>query len=794
MPLNKLKILLVEDSPHDAELTILALEASGIEIDSTLVPNHIEAERELSEGEFDVVLCDYLLPGSSGEDVLHIAKKASPGTPFIFLSGIFGEQQAVEMIRLGAVDYVLKQNLKMLPKAVRRAVSEVRERKSRLKAEAALQDIEVRARLAIEAAMMGVWELDIPTGKILWDERCKAMYELPPTSEVDLDYFMSRCHKDDLPLVQKKVQQALSSPQNYQVEFRIYLSGDRERWIFSNGRSIFENDKCTRFTGVIQDISERKLATNQLVERNEELGLRVQQRTRERDRTWELSRELLAVLRFDMTPVAFNPAWSSALGWSDNQINEIRLWELVHPDDLDATVRETENIARGIIATRFINRMRHISGSYRWLSWTIVPDNGLMYAAVRDITEERAVVDQLAATNQRLRDQIKERERVEAALHQLQRLEVVGQLTAGVAHDFNNLLTVILTSTTFAIRDIEKGTMAKTINRLTNVMQAGERGAKLTAQLLSFSRRQRLVPVIINLNDVIRGMASLITKALGPNITIRYELSSDLSNALGDPTQTEMIILNLAINARDAMPSGGNITLSTSNSLVQAPPSLPEDPEPGTYSVLSISDTGSGMSANSLKKAFEPFFTTKEVGKGSGLGLAQVFGFAKQSGGGVNIESKLDVGTVVRVYLPSVEEPTLIYETTEEPTSNTANRETTVLLVDDDSSVRDVTLQMLEALGYNVIIACDGIEALEKINQSIDIVLTDFAMPNMTGAELAVKVRLTHPLMPIVFVTGYADTDALGLEATSVIQKPFDERTLQKRIIQALKINKTAKR
>lgn len=794
MPLNKLKILLVEDSPHDAELTILALEASGIEIDSTLVPNHIEAERELSEGEFDVVLCDYLLPGSSGEDVLHIAKKASPGTPFIFLSGIFGEQQAVEMIRLGAVDYVLKQNLKMLPKAVRRAVSEVRERKNRLKAEAALQDIEVRARLAIEAAMMGVWELDIPTGKILWDERCKAMYELPPTSEVDLDYFMSRCHKDDLPLVQKKVQQALSSPQNYQVEFRIYLSGDRERWIFSNGRSIFENDKCTRFTGVIQDISERKLATNQLVERNEELGLRVQQRTRERDRTWELSRELLAVLRFDMTPVAFNPAWSSALGWSDNQINEIRLWELVHPDDLDATVRETENIARGIIATRFINRMRHISGSYRWLSWTIVPDNGLMYAAVRDITEERAVVDQLAATNQRLRDQIKERERVEAALHQLQRLEVVGQLTAGVAHDFNNLLTVILTSTTFAIRDIEKGTMAKTINRLTNVMQAGERGAKLTAQLLSFSRRQRLVPVIINLNDVIRGMASLITKALGPNITIRYELSSDLSNALGDPTQTEMIILNLAINARDAMPSGGNITLSTSNSLVQAPPSLPEDPEPGTYSVLSISDTGSGMSANSLKKAFEPFFTTKEVGKGSGLGLAQVFGFAKQSGGGVNIESKLDVGTVVRVYLPSVEEPTLIYETTVEPTSNTANRETTVLLVDDDSSVRDVTLQMLEALGYNVIIACDGIEALEKINQSIDIILTDFAMPNMTGAELAVKVRLTHPLMPIVFVTGYADTDALGLEATSVIQKPFDERTLQKRIIQALKIKKTAKR
>lgn len=787
MPLNKLKILLVEDSPHDVELTVLALEASGFKVDATLVHNHREAERELRASVFDVILCDYILPSSSGAEVLGIARELSPETPFIFLSGIFGEQQAVEMIRMGAVDYVLKQNIKILPKAVKRAVLEVQERRQRLKAEAALQEVEVRARLAIEAAMMGVWELDLISGRLLWDERCKALYELPPTSDIDLDYFFSRCHPDDRPTVELNVHNAITLQQNYQVEYRILLDGNRERWIFASGRSVFENGVCVRFTGIVQDISERKRATNELVERNEELGQRVVQRTLERDRIWDLSRELLAVLRFDMTPIAINPAWRSALGWSDKQINEMRLWELVHPDDLDATVKETENIARGIISTRFVNRLRHISGAYRWMSWTIVPENGLMYAAVRDITDERAVVEELAAANQRLRDQIRERERVESALQQLQRLEVVGQLTAGVAHDFNNLLTVILTSTTFAIRDIQKGTTAKTISRLTNIQEAGERGAKLTAQLLSFSRRQRLVPIVINLNDVLRDMGSLIARALGAKSSIQYDLSPDLRNAMGDPTQTEMIVLNLAINARDAMPNGGTIIFSTSNLMVETPPLRPEDPDIGAYSVLTISDTGSGMSAEALSKAFEPFFTTKDVGKGSGLGLAQVFGFAKQSGGGVNIKSEVGVGTSVKVYLPSVDASTEKPDNVAPPlSSTTSSAGKKVLLVDDDPAVRAVTLQMLESLGYAVIEACDGIQALEKIDHTIDIVVTDFAMPGMTGSELASAIQTKRPQIPIVFVTGYADIDVLGLETACVIQKPFDEATLQDRINAAL--------
>ncbi|SQF98087.1 PAS/PAC sensor hybrid histidine kinase [Paucimonas lemoignei] len=787
MPFSQLKILLIEDSPHDAELTLLALEASGIEVDSTLVHNHQGAAKALSEQVFDAVLCDFLLPGSSGADVLKIARELAPETPFIFLSGIFGEQQAVEMMRLGAVDYVLKQNLKMLPKAVKRAVSEVRERVKRRAAETALQEVEVRARLAIEAAMMGVWEFQPTLGRMLWDERCNALYEILPNSQVDLAFLLARCHPDDRPLLESRIHEALTREGDYQIEYRALMPDGRSRWLFSNGRSVFEKGRCVRFTGVMQDITERKQATRELVELNEALGARIELRTRERDRTWELSRELLAVLRLDMTPISFNPAWEATLGWSNEQISQMRLWELIHPADVAMTVHEMESIARGNISTRFVNRMKHRSGDYRWLSWTIVPEGDLMYAAVRDITEERAVIDELAAANQRLRAQITERERIEADLQQMQRLEVVGQLTAGVAHDFNNLLTVILTSTTFAIRDIERGTLDKTVNRLQNVKDAGERGAKLTAQLLSFSRRQRLQPTAISLNDTVRNMGTLLARALGGSIWINTDLAPDLWYAMGDPTQTEMIILNLAINARDAMEMGGSLCFSTFNAEITRPAIRPEDPEPGKYAVLAISDSGSGMSPETLLRAFEPFYTTKDVGKGSGLGLAQVFGFAKQSGGGVMIESELGVGTKVMVYLPSVGKPQdMPDEEVAAPPLVRPSGSRTILLVDDDPAVRSVTLQMLQSLGYAVRQAGSGLQAMEMLDSGIDLVLTDFAMPGMTGGELASLVHQQYPDMPVLFVTGYADIDVLGLEGSSVVQKPFNEGDLISKLHKAL--------
>ncbi|SEI51432.1 hybrid sensor histidine kinase/response regulator [Pseudomonas sp. NFR16] len=791
MPLSLLKLLLVEDSSHDAELTLLTLENSGLKIDATLVYNHQDVERELSASRFDLILSDYLLPGSSGADVLNCALRLAPQTPFIFLSGIFGEQHAVEMMRMGAIDYVLKQNLKMLPKAVMRAVSEVHEREKRLHAEQTLQDAEVRAHLAIEAADMGVWTYDPRTDTLLWDERCKALYGVAADAQVSMAFMFSRCHPDDRDLLQSRVKSALEADTGFQIEHRLLTDDDSERWVFSNGRSLFEDGKCVRFTGVMQDISERKQATQALHQLNEILGERVVQRTRERDRTWELSRELLGVLRFDLTPIALNPAWEATLGWARGDLNERPLGALIHPDDLDATLHETASVAKGNVSTRFVNRMRHADGGYRWLSWTIVPDEGLMYAAVRDITSERAVVDELAATNKRLRDQIRERERVEAALQQMQRLEVVGQLTAGVAHDFNNLLTVILTSANFLSRDLEKGVFTKSPQRLQNIREAGERGAKLTSQLLSFSRRQRLEPVALNLNDTIAGMRELLGRALGGSVWVETQLADDLWSALVDPTQTEMIILNLAINARDAMAQGGQLRLSTWNEMVYRLPQRPEDPDPGAYVVLSVSDSGCGMSEEVLAKAFEPFFTTKAVGKGSGLGLAQVFGFAKQSGGGVSIDTAENAGTTIRVYLPSVaRSATPVVSVSDMPgDANADDLHRTILLVDDDPDVRSVTSMMLGSLGYSVVEAESGDDALKKIDTGIELVLTDFAMPNMTGAELAEIIKRNYPELPVMFITGFADIDILDVDQQLIVQKPYKEEELARKLANVLMKN-----
>jgi PAS domain S-box-containing protein len=635
---------------------------------------------------------------------------------------------------------------------------------------------------------MGIWTYDPATDTLLWDERCKNLYGLTADDQVSMDFMFSRCHPDDRELLESKVRAALTADTGFQIEHRLHAVGDGERWVFSNGRSLFEDGKCVRFTGVMQDISERKQATQALQQLNEILGERVVQRTRERDRTWELSRELLGVLRFDMTPIALNPAWEATLGWTRAQFNEQSLCELIHPDDLDATLRETASVAGGNVTTRFVNRLRHAEGGFRWLSWTIVPDEGLMYAAVRDITSERAVVDELAATNKRLRDQIRERERVEAALQQMQRLEVVGQLTAGVAHDFNNLLTVILTSANFLTRDLEKGVFTKSPQRLQNIREAGERGAKLTSQLLSFSRRQRLEPVALNLNDTIGGMRELLGRALGGSVWVETQLAEDLWNALVDPTQTEMIILNLAINGRDAMAQGGQLRLSTWNEMVYRLPQRPEDPDPGAYVVLSVSDTGCGMSAAVLAKAFEPFFTTKAVGKGSGLGLAQVFGFAKQSGGGVSIDTAENAGTTINVYLPSIAQTaTPVISLSDMPGNADADDlHRTILLVDDDPDVRSVTSMMLSSLGYSVVEAESGDEALKKIDSAIDLVLTDFAMPNMTGAELAEIVKREHPELPIMFITGFADIDILDVDQQLIVQKPYKEEELARKLANVL--------
>jgi signal transduction histidine kinase/CheY-like chemotaxis protein len=396
---------------------------------------------------------------------------------------------------------------------------------------------------------------------------------------------------------------------------------------------------------------------------------------------------------------------------------------------------------------------------------------------------------ELAAANRQLLTQIEERERVESTLRQLQRLEAVGQLTSGVAHDFNNLLTVVLGNVAFLEKGLAKaGIDGKLTQRLGYMRAAAERGARLTDQLLSFSRRQRLVPKVIDLNEAVAGMRDLLQSTMGGSIRIETELGDDLWPALVDLTQLELAVLNLSINARDAMEMGGRLSVGTAN-VELGPAFYPEEPPAGDYVAVHVTDTGVGMSKDVRSKAFEPFFTTKEIGKGSGLGLSQVLGFAKQSGGGVRIRSDPGEGTSIEIFLPRADVRPVKTETLPARRGAMLKASARLILVDDDNAVREVTAATLRELGYTVLEAGSGGAALELLEHSVnvDLMLIDFAMPGMSGAEVARRVQTTRPSLPILFVTGYADRAALeGVSEAQIIGKPFVDNELHEKVRTAL--------
>jgi signal transduction histidine kinase/CheY-like chemotaxis protein len=396
---------------------------------------------------------------------------------------------------------------------------------------------------------------------------------------------------------------------------------------------------------------------------------------------------------------------------------------------------------------------------------------------------------ELAAANRQLLAQIEEREKVETTLRRMQRLEAVGQLTSGVAHDFKNLLTVVLGNIMFVERELEgAGIDGRLSQRLGYMRTAAERGAKLTDQLLAFSRRQRLEPKAVDLNEVLAGMNDLLQSTMGGSIGIVTKLQPGLWPAMVDPTQFELAVLNLAINARDAMEVGGTLVVETGN-VVLGPPAAPEEPPAGEYVVVRVTDNGAGMTDEVRQKVFEPFFTTKEVGKGSGLGLSQVLGFAQQSGGGVYIDSKPGEGTAVFIYLPRTdrhppeERPAVAADRAD------AHSGAAILLIDDDSAVREVTATMLRELGYHVFEAGSGGVALDLIEHEpgIDLLLVDFAMPGMSGADVARRIHAVRPFLPAVFITGYADHSALGgVGESNIIGKPFGLEELAHKVRAAL--------
>ena len=788
----RLRILLLEDSDIDAELLQSHLDKARLAYD---IDRAVDQKSFLAgiEARPDIVLADYSLPDFDGLSALEIARKQIPDTPFIFVSGVVGEEFATNALKRGAVDYVMKRNLTRLAAAVSRAVAETHERSERRLAEAALHTSEIGIRMAMTAAQLGSWRYEPRSRRLTWDARCKTLYGLRPDAEVDFDIFLRHCHADDRERMKVALDAATDPAGDGEVdqEHRTVGLDGRVRWVAVRGQAIFVNGVCTELIGVLRDITDQKRAEEEMRRANKVLEARVAQRTRERDRIWLLSKDLLAVGTFDGRLRTVNPAWTEMLGHDPKALLASSFFDLLHPDDLERGSEVIRSLQEGRVSQRFECRVKRADGGYRWISWTAVPEAGTVYAIGRDVTEEKTNTEEVASANRQLRSEIAERERVEATLRQMQRLEAVGQLTSGVAHDFNNLLTVILGNVGFVEKELKGlGIEGKTLTRLSHMRTAAQRGAKLTAQLLAFSRRQRLEPKPIDLNETVAGMRELLQSTMGGSIRIDTELKPGLWQALVDPTQIELIILNLAINARDAMEVGGSLTVETANVTLTQSPKRPEEPGPGDYVTLSVSDTGIGMTEEVLARAVEPFFTTKEVGKGSGLGLAQVYGFAKQSGGGIRIDTHVGEGTSVSVYLPRAAEQAATEEVDAGGTAIAiAEGHQKILLVDDDSAVRDVTSATLQEMGYTVVEAGSGGAALDAIDSDpdIDLLLLDYAMPGMNGGEVARQVRSKRPSLSILFVTGYADLEALtDIGEDRIVQKPFRDDELAAKVRQAI--------
>jgi PAS domain S-box-containing protein len=628
----------------------------------------------------------------------------------------------------------------------------------RREAEEKLAVKEEQLRLALEVAEIGQWDVDQSTGSMFWPPRVKGMFGISPDVPVTLNDFHYGVHPDD----REKTRTAYESASDpdvralYDVEYRTVGKEDGVvRWVAAKGRGLFDaQDTCIRVIGTAIDVTARKAAEVRLYQLNERLEHEVTERTAERNRVWEMSRDLLAIMGFDGFLKAINPAWEVTLGRDTATLLALSFREQVHPEDHGAVGAVMERLLRGETVERFEDRIAHADGSWRWISWTLVPEGDVFYAVGRDVTPDKEAADELKYAQE--------------ALRQSQKMEAMGQLTGGVAHDFNNLLTPIV-----GVLDLlkRKGLGGEREHRLIEgAIQSAERARTLVQRLLAFARRQPLQPTAVDIGKLVEGMADLLGSTTGPQVRVIVDVADDLPPAKADPNQLEMALLNLGVNARDAMPQGGTLRISATNDSVRSPRGALKR---GHYIRLSVADTGLGMDEATLARAIEPFFSTKGIGKGTGLGLSMAHGLAAQLGGVLTIHSREGLGTNVELWLPV---STIALGVAEVRTAPAASKLTrgVALLVDDEDMVRASTADMLEELGYEVHEANSAEAALTLMSDglAIDLLVSDHLMPGMSGVELALTLRERLPKLPVLIVSGYADVEGLT-PSLPRLTKPF---------------------
>jgi PAS domain S-box-containing protein len=523
------------------------------------------------------------------------------------------------------------------------------------------------------------------------------------------------------------------------------------------------------------DVTERKRNEEDLHKLNDTLEEQVQERTLELGRLWDVSPDLLLVSDRQGFFLKVNPAWHAMLGYSADELIGHHVNEFVVKDDHAKTVDASTLAAKGE-QPHLSNRYRHKDGSIRWISWVAASVGEVIYATGRNVTAEKIQADAL--------------EQAQEALRQSQKMEAVGQLTGGLAHDFNNILAGISGSLEMMQNRINDGRISEIDRYMAGAQGATKRAAALTHRLLAFSRRQTLAPQPTDISRLVTDMQDLVQRTVGPHIAIKINAGDDTWPILVDPNQLENALLNLCINSRDAMPSGGEIAVEVGNHTFDDKEAFKLDVPPGEYVLMSVTDTGTGMAKGVIDKAFDPFFTTKPIGMGTGLGLSMIYGFVRQSGGQIKIASRPGYGTTISIYLPRHDEQERLEPQASRDTMRPGIQGKTVLVVDDEPLVRMLVLDAVEDLGHTPLEAGDGLQAMDILRSGVDIdlLVTDVGLPNgMNGRQVADAARQLRPGLKILFVTGYAENSVLGggdLEpGMQIITKPFDMMALSQRIV-----------
>ncbi len=627
-------------------------------------------------------------------------------------------------------------------------------------AQEALRESESRFRAAVDAVQGVLWT-NTADGRMEGEQLGWAALTGQGPEEYQGYGWASAVHPDDAQPTVEAWNAAVRERRTFVFEHRVRRHDGAWRLFSIRAIPVFDvQGEIREWVGVHTDVTEQRAAEAALRDSEaryrEELQTEVAERTRERDRIWQVSQDAFVVANTAGIYLSVSPGFERILGWGEADVVGKPFFDLVHPDDIAPTLAEMGRLAEGVVTLYFENRFRHRDGGWRWLAWKAVPEGELIYAVARDATVEKATRAELEAA--------------QAQVVEMQKLETIGQLTGGIAHDFNNLLMPIVGGLDMLRRRL--GDDERSRRTIENALQSAERARVLVNRLLSFARRQHLEARSVALPELVHGMGDLIDRSLGPQIDVRLDMPEDLPPVMVDPGQLELAVLNLAVNARDAMPAGGTLAIRAETVETET---LPHRVAKGQYVRLIVSDTGTGMDPGTLKRAVEPFYTTKGVGRGTGLGLSMVHGLAAQSGGALILESTPGQGTTASIYLPVATGQADAHSWAVETGEPAATMPLTVLLVDDEELVRVGTADILEGLGHTVLQAASGAAALNLLRGGVDVdvMLTDYMMPGMTGVVLAREARSMRPHLPVLLMTGYANLDQAAAGNLPRLGKPF---------------------